>query len=135
MFRARECFERGGIWTNNVINFDNVFVSIIMLFESMTKEGWVSAMNSTSDIVDTNYINIHNNNKTTAQGYFVFWIIVGNFFIVNLFVGVIIDNFNMIKRENEGIKMLSKEQKTWVEIQKLFLKNIPIKFIKPPDDE
>lgn len=101
----------------------------------MTKEGWVDAMNITSDIVDVNYININNFNKSISQLYFVFWIIVGNFFIVNLFVGVIIDNFNMIKRENEGIKMLSKEQKTWVEIQKLFLKNIPIKFIKPPDDD
>lgn len=60
------------------------------------------------------------------------WIVVGNFFIVNLFVGVIIDNFNMIRRENEGIKMLTNEQRTWVEIQKLFLKNKPTPFIKPP---
>jgi hypothetical protein len=67
-----------------------------------------------------------------AYPYFVIWIVVGNFFIVNLFVGVIIDNFNMIRRENEGIKMLTNEQKTWVEIQKLFLKNKPTPFIKPP---
>jgi len=62
----------------------------------------------------------------------VFWIIVGNFFILNLFVGVIIDNFNTIKEELGGIKLLTIEQRNWVEIQKLFLKNTPEVLIKPP---
>mmetsp|Transcript_21575 Transcript_21575/g.48094 ORF Transcript_21575/g.48094 Transcript_21575/m.48094 type:complete len:116 (+) Transcript_21575:1342-1689(+) len=64
--------------------------------------------------------------------FFVFWIIVGNFFILNLFVGVIIDNFNMIKEELGGIKLLSSEQRNWVEIQKLFLKNTPEMLLQPP---
>ena len=109
--------------------------AIINLFETMTKESWVTAMNLTSDISIRNVVPIRDNYELMSKFYFVIWIIVGNFFIVNLFVGVIIDNFNMIKRENAGIKMLTQEQKTWVEIQKLFLKNIPHKLIKPPDDE
>lgn len=59
---------------------------------------------------------------------------MGNMFILNLFVGVIIDNFNMIKEELGGIKLLSAEQRTWVEIQKLFLKNTPEQLLKPPED-
>lgn len=31
--------------------------------------------------------------------YFVFFIIFGSFFTLNLFIGVIIDNFNMQKRK------------------------------------
>jgi len=31
--------------------------------------------------------------------YFVFFIIFGSFFTLNLFIGVIIDNFNMNKRQ------------------------------------
>jgi len=33
--------------------------------------------------------------------YFVFFIIFGSFFTLNLFIGVIIDNFNMQKRKVE----------------------------------
>lgn len=62
------------------------------------------------------------------------WIIVGNFLILNLFVGVIIDNFNMIKEQNSGVSLFRKEQKLWVEIQRLFLKKVPQKLIIPPED-
>ena len=31
--------------------------------------------------------------------YFVFFIIVGSFITLNLFIGVIIDNFNMLKKK------------------------------------
>ena len=31
--------------------------------------------------------------------YFIFFIICGNFFLVNVFVGVIIDNFERVKSE------------------------------------
>jgi hypothetical protein len=62
------------------------------------------------------------------------WIIVGNFLVLNLFVGVIIDNFNMIKESNSGVSIFRKEQKLWVEIQRLFLKKVPQKLIIPPED-
>jgi len=52
---------------------------------------------------------------------------------LNLFVGVIIDNFSAMKEELGGIKKLSPEQRNWVEIQKLFLKYTPERMIKPPD--
>lgn len=54
-------------------------------------------------------------------------------FILNLFVGVILDNFQIIKEEMGGIRMLTDEQKDWVEIQKLFMKQIPDVLVKPPN--
>jgi len=63
----------------------------------------------------------------------VVWLVIGNQFLFNLFVGVIIDNFNLIKEELGGIRMLTGEQRTWVEIQKLFLKNMPMKMVRPPE--
>jgi len=55
-------------------------------------------------------------------------------FLFNLFVGVIIDNFNISKDEIAGIRMLTQEQITWVEIQKLFLKNTPEPLVRPPNN-
>ena len=49
--------------------------------------------------------------------YFVAYMIIGSQFIVNLFVGVIIDNFNKIKEKDEmGSNFVTKEQRKWTEI-------------------
>jgi len=37
--------------------------------------------------------------------YFVFFIIFGSFFTLNLFIGVIIENFNMQKKKVETVHM------------------------------
>ena len=38
-------------------------------------------------------------NNMVAYCFFVAFIIVGSFFVLNLFVGVIIDNFNTLKKK------------------------------------
>ena len=38
--------------------------------------------------------------------FFVAFIIFGSFFTLNLFIGVIIDNFNMLKKKYEGALLL-----------------------------
>ena len=40
---------------------------------------------------------------------------VGSFFAINLFVGVIVDNFNRIKKETEGSAMMTGDQQQWTE--------------------
>lgn len=46
----KDCMERGGLWQLNHINFDRFDSAIMLLFETMTKEGWVYTMNSVSDV-------------------------------------------------------------------------------------
>lgn len=43
-------------------------------------------------------------NNMLAYVYFVVFIIVGSFFVLNLFVGVIIDNFNTLKKKVSTVK-------------------------------
>ena len=38
-------------------------------------------------------------NNVVAYCFFVAFIVVGSFFVLNLFVGVIIDNFNTLKQK------------------------------------
>ena len=43
-----------------------------------------------------------------AYIYFVAFIVIGSFFVLNLFVGVVIDNFNSLKKKvrlNERVKL------------------------------
>jgi len=64
--------------------------------------------------------------------YFISYMVVGSVFILNLFVGVVIDNFNKIKeREEMGNVYVTDAQRDWIEVQKLCM-NKPLK-IKPPD--
>ena len=51
-----------------------------------------------------------------TQIYFVVFIILGAFFILNLFIGVIIDNFNRLKQQYEdGVGLfLTPGQRNWI---------------------
>ena len=66
--------------------------------------------------------------------YFVCFMIIGSLFIINLFVGVIIDNFNKIKESEEiGGKglLITPSQKKWIEIQHIMLR-LSLRFKPPP---
>jgi hypothetical protein len=45
--------------------------------------------------------------------FFYAFVIVGSFFAVNLFVGVVIDQFGRMKEEFEGSALLTKDQQQW----------------------
>ena len=54
--------------------------------------------------------------------YFIGFMILGSQFIINLFVGVVIDNFTRIKdREEMGNIFVTDSQRAWIEIQKIAL--------------
>jgi len=120
------------LWVNNINNFNNIQSSVLSLFQIMTTEGWTAIAAIASDSTKIGYIQIRDYNIISSTIIFLAWIILGNFLILNLFVGVIIDNFNVIKEYNSGVSMFRKEQKIWVELQRLFLKKVPQKLIIPP---
>lgn len=62
VFEKKDCMERGGLWLLNYYNFDRFDSAIMLLFENMTKEGWVYAMNLVSDTTYTRYMPIYNAN-------------------------------------------------------------------------
>ena len=54
--------------------------------------------------------------------YFVIFMIFGSQFILNLFVGVIMDNFNKIKEKEElGSLFVTEDQRCWIDAQRLGL--------------
>ena len=77
------------------MNFDNTYVAISTLFQMMTTAGWQGPMFAAIDSTEINKQPIYNNNFYHVF-FFTSFMVVGFLFLVNLFVGVIIDNFNKI---------------------------------------
>lgn len=54
--------------------------------------------------------------------FFILFMIVGSQFILNLFVGVVMDNFNKLKEQTEmGSSYVTEEQQAWVDAMRLGL--------------
>ena len=71
------------------------------------------------------------NSNTYSFYYFMFFILIGSFFFVNLFIGVIFFHFNRARygENNLGI-FLNEDQRRWMDIQKLILQVKPNYSIK-----
>ncbi len=67
-----------------------------------TFEGWMEVM---ADAVDAREVDQQPEWEASLYHYFYFiiFIVCGSFFTLNLFIGVIIDNFNMLKKKVDGI--------------------------------
>lgn len=92
-----ECLEKNYTWVNSKITFDHVGMGYLALLQVATFEGWMEVM---ADAVDVTGIDLQPQREANlwAYIYFVIFIVCGSFFTLNLFIGVIIDNFNMLKK-------------------------------------
>ena len=73
-------------------------------------------MNEGVDSVDIDLEPVKNNNMFWAIFFMVF-IVLGNFLILNLFVGVVISTFNREKEILGKGNLLSQMQKDWLEMK------------------
>ena len=112
----------GGKWENQKSNFDNIFLASLTLFEMMTTEGWLNVMYNGIDARGIDKQPKKNNSPALAL-FFIAFMIVGSMLIFNLFVGVVIDNFNKIKTSEElGNMFVTESQKKWIEIQRIMMR-------------
>ncbi|RWS27873.1 uncharacterized protein B4U80_02113 [Leptotrombidium deliense] len=121
-------------WHNPSINFDNVPNAYLALFQVATWKGWLPVMDHAVDSRHKSGLQpIFEINKYMYI-YFVFFIILGSFFTLNLFIGVIIDNFNEQKKKTGGSMELfmSEDQKKYYNAMKKMGKRKPIKAIPRP---
>jgi hypothetical protein len=71
-----------------------------------TTEGWVEISHSGTDAVGI-LMNPQPEHNFTWIIFFIFFVILGAFFIMNLIVGVVIDNFNIEKNIELGDAFLT----------------------------
>ncbi|KAM9380290.1 sodium channel protein type 3 subunit alpha isoform 12-T12 [Phaethornis superciliosus] len=85
-------------WKNVKVNFDNVGAGYLALLQVATFKGWMDIMYAAVDSRDVEDQPKYEDNLYMYL-YFVIFIIFGSFFTLNLFIGVIIDNFNQQKKK------------------------------------
>ncbi|CAG5093745.1 Similar to Ca-alpha1D: Voltage-dependent calcium channel type D subunit alpha-1 (Drosophila melanogaster) [Cotesia congregata] len=83
-------------WKRNRFHFDDVAKAMLTLFTVSTFEGWPSLLYVSIDSNRENYGPIHNYRPIVAA-YYIIYIIIIAFFMVNIFVGFVIVTF-----QNEG---------------------------------
>jgi cation transport ATPase len=66
---------------------------MLTLFVVSSLEGWPDIMYDAVDTTDVDQSPRKNNNIWAAY-YFIFFIFMGSFFFLNLFIAVVFDNFN-----------------------------------------
>uniref|UniRef100_A0A8C9WCE2 Sodium channel protein n=1 Tax=Scleropages formosus TaxID=113540 RepID=A0A8C9WCE2_SCLFO len=111
-------------WKNVKINFDNVGAGYLALLQVATFKGWMDIMYAAVDSRKVEDQPFYEDN-IYMYIYFVIFIIFGSFFTLNLFIGVIIDNFNQQKKK-------IKEQKKYYNAMKKLGSKKPQKPIPRP---
>ncbi|XP_064019856.1 sodium channel protein type 2 subunit alpha-like [Pogoniulus pusillus] len=119
-------------WQNVKVNFDNVGAGYLSLLQVATFKGWMEIMYAAVDSREAGEQPKYEDNLYMYL-YFVAFIIFGSFFTLNLFIGVIIDNFNQQKKKLGGQDIfMTEEQKKYYNAMKKLGSKKPQKPIPRP---
>ncbi|GLB42802.1 putative calcium channel [Lyophyllum shimeji] len=117
------------VWDNpspsTTFSFDSFRSSLLLLFEIVSLEGWIDAMNVATSITGKN-LQPETNNAPFNATFFLVYNLLGGIVILTLFVSIIIGNFS----SKTGSAFLTKAQREWIDLQKLFRRQKPSK--RPP---
>ena len=88
-----ECLLVGGTWQNSKYSFDNIGSAILTLIELSSLEMWPEIMYSVVDAgSEQGDAPVRDNDRAVAL-YFVAFILIGSFFVLGLFAGVVVDEY------------------------------------------
>ncbi len=90
------CLNWGGTWVNSDYHFNNLPEAMSTLFQMSTTEGWVDVMQRGVDAVGIDLEPVRNDQIFWSLFFMVF-VFLGQFLILDLFTGVVVSTFNKEK--------------------------------------
>uniref|UniRef100_A0A1I8GKA7 Ion_trans domain-containing protein n=1 Tax=Macrostomum lignano TaxID=282301 RepID=A0A1I8GKA7_9PLAT len=87
-------------WIKHKYNFDNLGQALMALFVLSSKDGWVQIMYTGLDAVGENMQPKENHNEWLLL-YFISFLLLVGFFVLNMFVGVVVENFHKCRASQE----------------------------------
>jgi len=124
------------VWDNKPLNFDNVLKAMLTLYEVSTLEIWLDVMYAAMDVPEKLGDQPKKNQSWFYCFYFVIFIVIGSFIMMNLFVGAVVDNFNKIKGEmDKKGAVMTPEQEAFVQSMKTMFNKKPAPKATPPDKD
>uniref|UniRef100_A0A3Q1GNM6 Sodium channel protein n=1 Tax=Acanthochromis polyacanthus TaxID=80966 RepID=A0A3Q1GNM6_9TELE len=121
-------------WKNVKVNYDNVGMGYLSLLQVATFKGWMDIMYAAVDSREVESQPMYEDNLYMYL-YFVCFIIFGSFFTLNLFIGVIIDNFNQQKAKIWTDIFMTEEQKKYYNAMKKLGSKKPQKPVPRPNNK
>ena len=108
-------------------SFDDFGAVMMLLYVMSTADGWEVVMYRTMDATSPGQAPVRDD-SSTASIFSILWMFVGCFFSMNLFVGVIVDNFNRIKKRLSeedvgGTATMTGDQQSWAKSMIAYLAN------------
>lgn len=100
-------------WVNRKYNFDDLSKALMSLFVLSSRDGWVNIMYTGLDAVGVDQQPIENFSEWRLL-YFISFILLVGFFVLNMFVGVVVENFHRCREEQEKeerVRRLAKRAK------------------------
>ncbi|XP_073414555.1 voltage-dependent T-type calcium channel subunit alpha-1H isoform X4 [Dendrobates tinctorius] len=112
-----ECVGPRNKWVRRKYNFDNLGQALMSLFVLSSKDGWVNIMYDGLDAVATNVQPIRNHNPWMLL-YFISFLLIVSFFVLNMFVGVVVENFHKCRQHQEAEEARRREEKRQRRLEK-----------------
>uniref|UniRef100_E1BHM6 Sodium channel protein n=1 Tax=Bos taurus TaxID=9913 RepID=E1BHM6_BOVIN len=130
-----QCESGHFYWDTPDVNFDNVLMAYLALLQVATFKGWMDIMYAAVDSTEEGQ-QPQFEARSSMYLYFVVFIIFGSFFTLNLFTGVIIDNFNQQQKKLGGQDVfLTEEQKKYYNAMKKLGSKKPQRPIPRPQNK
>jgi hypothetical protein len=94
-----DCLNLGGAWENSYLNFDNIFEAIGTLFVMSNSVQWAPIMYRACKARGADWVPSEGSRVENPYAviFFVAAEVIWNFFLINLFIGVIITKYNREK--------------------------------------
>ncbi len=93
-----DCLNVGGLWRAQTSNFDNIHNAGLTLFHMATTAGWANVMYRGLEAQSIDLVANPTQAKNPALAFFfISFMVIGSFFILNLYVGVVISTYNREK--------------------------------------
>uniref|UniRef100_A0A3Q0QU05 Calcium voltage-gated channel subunit alpha1 Ia n=1 Tax=Amphilophus citrinellus TaxID=61819 RepID=A0A3Q0QU05_AMPCI len=105
-----DCLQANYKWVHHKYNFDNLGQALMSLFVLASKDGWVNIMYHGLDAVAVDQQPITNNNPWMLL-YFISFLLIVSFFVLNMFVGVVVENFHKCRQHQEVEEAKRREEK------------------------
>ncbi|XP_034564690.1 voltage-dependent T-type calcium channel subunit alpha-1G [Notolabrus celidotus] len=112
-----DCLQNNHKWVRHKYNFDNLGQALMSLFVLASKDGWVDIMYDGLDAVGVDQQPVMNYNPWMLL-YFISFLLIVAFFVLNMFVGVVVENFHKCRRHQEAEEAKRREEKRLKRMEK-----------------
>ena len=107
------CMSAGGDWVEDPQNFNNIFSSVLLMYQIVTSESW------------TYFIELSTFKDIHWDIFFVLIFFFYNVCLLNIFVGLIIETYIDLKDKAYKLNLLKPSQKGWILIKNCINELVP----------